>query len=143
MINRKLYLCGPGRVQFTPPPGTLAFDLEMSKSGHLLLPVSHFLGNGQDAKVRERQKPASWHSRDVEPPDLPATPEGAGPDPAPDPTATPSGPGKGYRNRTLQLPQSACAAEQNRSPRVKDRAPDCPPHDSPPDPLAAPLPVVH
>ncbi|CAK0838295.1 unnamed protein product, partial [Prorocentrum cordatum] len=28
MINNKLYLCGPGRVQFTPPPGTLTFNLE-------------------------------------------------------------------------------------------------------------------
>ena len=62
MINSKLYLCGPGRVQFTPPPGTLTFNLEDSKSGHLLLPVSHFFGNGKDKKVREKQEPASWHA---------------------------------------------------------------------------------
>eukprot|EP00959_Pyramimonas_sp_CCMP1952_P073243 1531103-Pyramimonas_sp.AAC.1 len=62
MINNKLYLCGPGRVQFTPPPGTPFFNLEDSRSGHLLLPISHFFGNGQDKKVRAKQGPATWHA---------------------------------------------------------------------------------
>ena len=64
MVNRKLYLCGPGRIQFTPPPGTSVFNLEMSQSGHLMLPISEFLGQGRDAKVREKHKPASWHATD-------------------------------------------------------------------------------
>ncbi|CAK0883471.1 unnamed protein product, partial [Prorocentrum cordatum] len=62
MINNKLYLCGPGRVQFTPPPGALTFNLEDSRSGHLLLPISHFFGNGKDKKVRAKQEPATWHA---------------------------------------------------------------------------------
>eukprot|EP00959_Pyramimonas_sp_CCMP1952_P313769 6567971-Pyramimonas_sp.AAC.1 len=35
MIINKLHLRGPRRVQFTPPPGTLTFNLEDSRSGHL------------------------------------------------------------------------------------------------------------
>ncbi|CAK0892089.1 unnamed protein product, partial [Prorocentrum cordatum] len=62
MINNKLYLCGPGRAQFTPPPGTPTFNLEDSRSGHLLLPISHFFGNGKDKKARAKQEPATWHA---------------------------------------------------------------------------------
>lgn len=42
MINGRLYLCGPGRLQLTPPPGTIVLPLESSRSGHLLLPFSDF-----------------------------------------------------------------------------------------------------
>jgi len=65
MVNRKLYLCGPGRILFTPPPGTLTFNLEMSRSGHLLLPISHFLGNGKDIQGIAKQQPANWHASGV------------------------------------------------------------------------------
>ena len=42
MVNNRLYLCGPGEIQFTPPPGTQVLALETSPSGHLLLPFSDF-----------------------------------------------------------------------------------------------------
>eukprot|EP00973_Karenia_brevis_P049552 6875819-Karenia_brevis.AAC.1 len=47
MVNNKLYLCGQGQIRFTPPPGTLTFNLVESKSGHVLLPFSEFLENAK------------------------------------------------------------------------------------------------
>ena len=40
MVNRRLYLCGEGSIRFTPPPGTMTLDLELSPSGHLMLPYT-------------------------------------------------------------------------------------------------------
>ena len=42
MINNRLILCGPGDLQFTPPPGSRTFQLKASRSGHLLLPFSDY-----------------------------------------------------------------------------------------------------
>ena len=39
-VDRTLHLCGAGEIQFTPPPGTLSLQLELSSSGHLLLPFT-------------------------------------------------------------------------------------------------------
>ena len=41
-VDNKLYFLGPGPVELTLPPGSVAHQLEMSPSGHLILPVSHF-----------------------------------------------------------------------------------------------------
>ena len=42
MVNDRLYLCGEGDVQFTPPPGSHVFKLRPSRSGHLLLPFTQY-----------------------------------------------------------------------------------------------------
>ena len=42
MVNDRLYLCGDGDVQFTPPPGSHVFKLRPSRSGHLLLPFTQY-----------------------------------------------------------------------------------------------------
>ena len=39
-VNRRLHLCGEGEIRFVPPPGTLSVNLELSSSGHLLLPFT-------------------------------------------------------------------------------------------------------
>ena len=39
-VNRTLYLCGAGDIRFLPPPGTVTLKLELSSSGHLLLPFT-------------------------------------------------------------------------------------------------------
>ena len=44
MINLQLHMCGPGDVQVTLPPGTKSYQLEVSPSGHLVLPCSNFPG---------------------------------------------------------------------------------------------------
>lgn len=44
MINLQLHMCGPGDVQVTLPPGTKSYQLEVSPSGHLVLPCSNFSG---------------------------------------------------------------------------------------------------
>ena len=54
MINRRLHLCGPGEIQFTPPPGTLTLPLEMAASGHLLLPFTEY-EKGERQKKNEVQ----------------------------------------------------------------------------------------
>ena len=45
MINNKLYLCGPGRIHFIPPPGTIEVDLTLSDSGHLMMPITPLATN--------------------------------------------------------------------------------------------------
>ena len=40
MVNNKLYLRGGERIQFVPPPGSLELDLQLSPSGHLMLPIT-------------------------------------------------------------------------------------------------------
>ena len=42
VINDKLYFIGPGDVQIILPPGSRTMDLEISPSGHMLLPCSEF-----------------------------------------------------------------------------------------------------
>ena len=44
MVNNKIYLCGEGRTQLKPPPGTLELDLTLSPSGHVMLPITPLLG---------------------------------------------------------------------------------------------------
>ena len=40
--TRRLYLCGPGDVEITPPPGSEVLQLEQAPSGHLVLPISAY-----------------------------------------------------------------------------------------------------
>ena len=40
--RRTLYLCAEGDVQVITPPGSEAFDLETSATGHLILPVTNY-----------------------------------------------------------------------------------------------------
>jgi hypothetical protein len=42
VVEKKLYLMGPGSVKVTCPPGSRVYDLQESPSGHLMLPVSCF-----------------------------------------------------------------------------------------------------
>ena len=44
MINLRLHMCGPDDVQMVLPPGTKSYQLEISPSGHLVLPCSNFEG---------------------------------------------------------------------------------------------------
>ena len=37
-------MCGPDDVQMVLPPGTKSYQLEISPSGHLVLPCSNFEG---------------------------------------------------------------------------------------------------
>ena len=56
MVNRQLYLCGPGAIQFVPPPGTLKIPLIKSQSGHLMMPISHFREAVRDVNLRARRR---------------------------------------------------------------------------------------
>ena len=38
----RLWFCGPGDVTIRVPPGTAGFQCKLSKSGHWMLPISHF-----------------------------------------------------------------------------------------------------
>ena len=51
---RKLYLPGPGGCQVKCSPGTRVFDLEMSPSGHLILPVDHKSGLEEQGNASDR-----------------------------------------------------------------------------------------
>jgi hypothetical protein len=42
VVEKKLYLMGPGSVKVSCPPGSRVYDLQESPSGHLMLPVSCF-----------------------------------------------------------------------------------------------------
>jgi len=42
MIANKLHLCGPGPVRIVLPPNSASLDLQVSKSGHLMLPVTEY-----------------------------------------------------------------------------------------------------
>ena len=38
----RLWFCGPGDVVIRVPPGTAGFQCKLAKSGHWMLPISHF-----------------------------------------------------------------------------------------------------
>ena len=40
--NKRLYLCGPGDCEITPPPGTEIVQMEQAPSGHLVIPISEY-----------------------------------------------------------------------------------------------------
>ena len=42
MVNLQLHFCGPANINLTLPPGTESFQLEISPSGHLVLPCTNF-----------------------------------------------------------------------------------------------------
>ena len=42
MVNLQLHFCGPSDINLTLPPGTKSFQLEISPSGHLVLPCTNF-----------------------------------------------------------------------------------------------------
>ena len=42
MVNLQLHFCGPADINLTLPPGTKSFQLEISPSGHLVLPCTNF-----------------------------------------------------------------------------------------------------
>ena len=42
MVNLQLHFCGPSDINLTMPPGTKSFQLEISPSGHLVLPCTNF-----------------------------------------------------------------------------------------------------
>ena len=42
MINKKVYMCGPGDVAIIAPPGTIIIDLEQAPSSHAMVPCSDF-----------------------------------------------------------------------------------------------------
>jgi len=42
MVTNKLHLCGPGPVRIVLPPNSASLDLQVSKSGHLMLPVTEY-----------------------------------------------------------------------------------------------------
>ena len=42
MANLQLHFCGPVDVHLTLPPGTKPFQLEVSPSGHPVLPCTNF-----------------------------------------------------------------------------------------------------
>ena len=63
VVNQVLHLCGPGDIQFTPPPGSWSLKLTMSKSGHLLLPFTEFEEWArQDAVKQVREEAAKAFS---------------------------------------------------------------------------------
>ena len=41
-VNLQLHICGPADINLTLPPGTKSFQLEISPSGHLVLPCTNF-----------------------------------------------------------------------------------------------------
>ena len=53
-INRRLFLCGPGDIKFTPPPGTITLNLELSSSGHVLLPFTEAPSSSTSPRRRQR-----------------------------------------------------------------------------------------
>ena len=42
VVNLQLHFCGPADINLTLPPGTKSFQLEISPSGHLVLPCTNF-----------------------------------------------------------------------------------------------------
>ena len=52
--NQKLILPGPGGIEMKMSPGTLVLPLEMSESGHLILPLHplHDMKSSQDSRTR-------------------------------------------------------------------------------------------
>jgi hypothetical protein len=42
MVNLQLHFCGPSDINLTLPSGTKSFQLEISPSGHLVLPCTNF-----------------------------------------------------------------------------------------------------
>ena len=40
MVNLQLHFCGPADINLTLPPGTKSFQLEISPSGHFVLPCT-------------------------------------------------------------------------------------------------------
>ena len=41
MVNLQLHMCGPADIRLNLPPGTESFQLEISPSGHLVLPCGN------------------------------------------------------------------------------------------------------
>ena len=41
LVNLQLHFCGPADINLTFPPGTKSFQLEISPSGHLVLPCTN------------------------------------------------------------------------------------------------------
>ena len=37
-----LWFCGPGTIHFQPPPGSIEMKLELSPSGHWMLPITEY-----------------------------------------------------------------------------------------------------
>ena len=42
MVNLQLHFCGPADINLALPLGTKSFQLEISPSGHLVLPCTNF-----------------------------------------------------------------------------------------------------
>ena len=42
MENRQLILPGPGKIEYTLPPGSMVIQLEKAPSGHLVMPIDDF-----------------------------------------------------------------------------------------------------
>ena len=42
MVDLQLHVCGPADINLTLPPGTKSFQLEISPSGHFVLPCTNF-----------------------------------------------------------------------------------------------------
>ena len=53
MVNLELHMCGPGGMAMTPSPGTSTFKLEVSPSGHLVLPCGAFAESEQQTRQGE------------------------------------------------------------------------------------------
>ena len=53
MVNRKLYMCGPGEIKFVPPPGTAIIKLELTTSGHLIMPFTE-KANAKDKQSKDK-----------------------------------------------------------------------------------------
>ena len=105
----KLYLCGPGGIQFTPPPGTQVLCLERAPSGHMVLPISEYEGYRRWMEQGPAKQPTQdtqlalatrthTHKR--------ASPEGSA---GPLPSATPSLRSSAVTDRS-QSPNKATAA---------------------------------
>ena len=62
MVNQKLYLCGPGSVVFTPPPGSWELDCVMSASGHLLVPITEFEAFAKQGGSVKAKEPRSFQA---------------------------------------------------------------------------------
>ena len=51
MINLKLHFVGAGDAELNLPPGSETFQLYLSPSGHLMLPVSEFQNHKKQGKA--------------------------------------------------------------------------------------------
>ena len=63
VVTNTMYFMGPGDYTINQPPGSTKYNLVMSQSGHLLLPVSEFAPGASSATSSKPSRSLALHHR--------------------------------------------------------------------------------